>query len=232
MPRHGRARLPPSRTYRDDDDAPRLCRSLALPIHHGLPMQSHKLAVKFFAGQGADIPVEDFVPVFHRWIQGKLLNGHQLIDVADYGHVHQGPGTVLVSHEANIHIDLTDGKPGLLYIRKQPGAGNTFRERLRATFAAALQCAALLEAEAALPHGGIRFRTEGPLFLINDRLHAPNTPETFAGVRGELEAFLNNLYAAKVELAYAFHPERLFQVQVKAPAGVSVNSLLGRAATA
>jgi hypothetical protein len=194
-------------------------------------MQSHKLAVKLFAGQGSDIPVEDFVPVFHHWIQGKLLDGHQLIDVADYGHVYEGPGTVLVSHEANIHIDLTDGKPGLLYIRKQPGAGATFRERLRAVFGAALQCAAMLESEQALP-GGIRFRTQDPLFLINDRLNAPNTPETFAKVRPELDAFLQNLYGAKLDLAYEPHPERLFQVQIKAPAGVSLKSLLDRSATA
>ena len=56
---------------------------------------------------------------------------HLLIDVADYEHVPNGPGTVLVSHEANIHLDLADGRPGLLYIRKQPLKGD-LRERIRA----------------------------------------------------------------------------------------------------
>jgi hypothetical protein len=193
-------------------------------------MESHKLAVKFFAQTGADIPVKDFVPVFHRWIQGKLVDGHQLIDVADYSHVHQGPGTVLVSYEANIHADLGDGKFGLLYIRKQPGAGSTFRERLRSTFAYALKAASMLEQDPALA-GKLTFRTSDPVFLINDRLSAPNTPETFAQVRGELEAFLAGLYGTKVELSYSPHPERLFQVSIKAP-HVAINSLLEYGATA
>src|SRR6478609_8604290 len=113
-------------------------------------MESHKLAVKFFVENGAEAPLEEFVPVFHRWIQGKLLEGHQLIDVANYAHVHEGPGTVLVSHEANIHADLGDGKLGLLYIRKQPGGGSSFRERLRSTFGFALKAASTLEEDSAL----------------------------------------------------------------------------------
>jgi hypothetical protein len=193
-------------------------------------MESHKLAVKFFAESGADIPVEEFVPVFHRWIQGKLLVGHQLIDVANYAHVHQGPGTVLVSHEANLHADLGDGKPGLMYIRKQPGTGASFRERLRSTFGFALKAASMLEQDPALA-GKLSYRTRDPLFFINDRLHAPNTPETFEKVRSELDSFLQGLYGRKVELNYQPHPERLFQVQVAAPE-VKIHSLLDRVATA
>ena len=37
---------------------------------------------------------------------------HLLIDVADYAHVPNGPGTVLVAHEANIHIDRTTAGSG------------------------------------------------------------------------------------------------------------------------
>src|SRR5579871_5658816 len=124
-------------------------------------MESHKLAVKFFAESGGGLPVKDFVPVFHRWIQGKLLDGHQLIDVANYSHVHEGPGTVLVSHEANIHADLGEGKLGLLYIRKQPGAGATFQERLRSTFGYALRAALMLEQDSSLA-GKLSFRTRDP----------------------------------------------------------------------
>jgi hypothetical protein len=193
-------------------------------------MESYKLAVKFFAETGGDIPVEEFVPVFHRWIQGKLLEGHQLIDVANYAHVHEGPGTVLVSHEANIHADLGDGKPGLLYIRKQPGAGTNFRERLRSTFGFALKAASMLEQDPALA-GKVSYRTRDPLFLVNDRLHAPNTPETFAKVRGELEAFLQGLYGVKVELRYEPHAERMFQVRVVAPE-VKIKALLERVGSA
>jgi len=193
-------------------------------------MESHKLAVKFFVENGAGTPVEEFVPVFHRWIQGKVLEGHQLIDAANYAHVHEGPGVVLVSHEANIHADRGEGKLGLLYIRKQPGAGNTFRERLRSTFGYALKAASMLEQDPALV-GKISFRTRDPLFLINDRLFAPNTPDTLGKVRGELEAFLKGLYGGNVELKYEPDAERLFQVRIGAPE-TKIATLLGRVATA
>jgi len=189
-------------------------------------MESHKLAFKVFARTGTDIPVKNFVPVFHRWIQGKLLEDHQLIDVADYSHVHQGPGAVLVSHEANIHADLGDGKPGLLYIRKQPGVGSTFSERLRSVFGFAVQAASLLEADPALA-GKVKFRTDNPVFLINDRLYAPNTAGTFAAVKSDLEAFLTSVYGGSVKLSYEPHAERLFEVSITAP-DVPLNMLIER----
>jgi len=193
-------------------------------------MESHKLAVKFFVEAGAGTPVEEFVPVFHRWIQGKLLEGHQLIDVANYAHVHEGPGVVLVSHEANLHADLGEGKLGLMYIRKQPGAGSSFRERLRSTFGYALRAALMLEEDSALA-GKISFRTRDPLFLINDRLFEPNTAETFGKVRGELEGFLRGLYGGDVGLKYEPDGDRLFQVRVGA-AETKIGALLERVGTA
>src|SRR5437763_2347144 len=103
-------------------------------------MDSHKLSVKFFVEDPSALRPEEFVPVFHGWIQRHALADHLLIDVADYKHVPEGPGTVLVSHEANIYTDQGEGRLGLLYFRKQPFAGAaTFAERLRATFRDALE---------------------------------------------------------------------------------------------
>src|SRR5690242_14064653 len=140
-------------------------------------MDSSKLAVKFFVENSSGLKTDaDFVPVFHRWIQTRAVPEHQLIDVADYAHVKDGPGTVLISHEANFHADLGGGRLGLLYTRKQPLAGNSFPQRLRETFAHALRACALLEAEESL-RGRIRFRTDEAVFRIYDRLHGPNTQE-------------------------------------------------------
>ena len=36
-------------------------------------MDSHKLSVKFFADEPAPIPIAEFVPVFHGFIQRKAL---------------------------------------------------------------------------------------------------------------------------------------------------------------
>jgi hypothetical protein len=193
-------------------------------------MDSYKLAVKFPFESLSHVKAEDFVPVFHRWIQNKSLPGHQLIDVAPYEHVKDGPGIVLVSHEANIHADDTHGKPGLLYRRKHP-FGDSFRDRLKTTFGAALKAAALLDQEASLG-GRAKIRTNEASFLIFDRLLAPNAPETFNAVRGELELFLKTLYGVpSVTLTYQQKPEEVFEVGIKTGKSVPVSTLLDRIAT-
>jgi hypothetical protein len=193
-------------------------------------MDSYKLAVKFFIENPGVLKTEDFIPVFHRWIQSRALDGHQLIDVADYGHVYQGPGTVLVSHEANIHADAEGGRLGLFYIRKYTVEGS-FHDRLKVVFANALKAASLLENDAVLA-GNIKFRTDEALFQINDRLNAPNTPETFADVKTDLQSFLNKLYGANsVELTYHPDPQCLFEVGVRASQSPPIGVLLDRIAT-
>lgn len=196
-------------------------------------MDSYKLAVKFFVEDASHLKTdEDFVPVFHRWIQTRAIPDHQLIDVADYAHVKEGPGTVLVSHEANIHADLGEGRLGMLYVRKQPLPGSSFRDRLRQTFAYTLAACAKLEAEESL-RGRLRFRTDEGAFRIHDRLHAPNTPDTFNAIRADLQEFLQNLYNGdSVRLDYQPHPENLFEVTFRAGQSLPVAALLERAARA
>ena len=49
---------------------------------------------------------------FMSWIRKNSLPGI-LIDVADYGHMEQGPGTVLIAHEYMFSLDEQDGVRGL-----------------------------------------------------------------------------------------------------------------------
>src|SRR5277367_4077357 len=105
-------------------------------------MDAFKISIKLFAERD-ELGHSDIVPVFHRWIQNNLLPDHLLIDVADYAHVPAGPGTVLVSSQANLYTDRGDNRLGLLYSRKLPLEG-TFRDRLRTVLASALQAASLL----------------------------------------------------------------------------------------
>ena len=60
-----------------------------------------------------------FSGVFQGWIQRKALDG-QLIDVADYRHVFEGPSVVLIGHDGDYTIEKRDGRLGLLFTRK-PG---------------------------------------------------------------------------------------------------------------
>ena len=179
-------------------------------------MDSSKLAIKFFVQNPTAVETHAFVPLFHNWIQTHAIADHLLIDVADYRHVESGPGTVLVSHEANYSTDMAGGKLGLLYTRKQPLPGD-LNARLAATFRFALQAAALIESAPAFA-GKLKFRTDNAQFRINDRLAAPNTDETFASLKPELETFLTKLYGGPVKLHHKTDAETLFDVELHAPA--------------
>ena len=193
-------------------------------------MDAYKLAVKFFLDDPSKLKLEEFVPVFHRWIQSQALADHLLIDVGDYKHVHEGPGAVLVGHQANIYADLGEGRLGLMYVRKQPLPG-AFRQRLAAVFRSALQAAVLLQDEPSF-EGRVRFRTDQAAFRIQDRLHAPNEPKTFEKIRGDLEASLRRLYGSPtIDLTYRQHPDELFQVDIRSPKAAPLHVLLEHAAT-
>ena len=192
-------------------------------------MDSHKLIVKFFARDAAPVPLAEFVPVFHGFIQQKALPDHLLIDVADYQHVHHGPGIVLVAHEGNFYTDTGEGRLGLMYQRKQPVPGaDTLRDRLAHVAAAALRACVRLEEEPALG-GRVQFRTDELLFRVNDRLLAPNTPETFAAVEPDLRAFLSDLYPGdEIRLEPRHSPPTLFEVRVTVGASAPARDLLER----
>jgi hypothetical protein len=186
-------------------------------------MNSHKLSIKLFATE--DVAHEVIVPVFHRWIQQKSFPNHLLVDVADYAHVPEGPGTLLVSHEANIHLDHEGGKTGILYVRKQP-AGETFEQNLRATLRGVLTAASMLQDDETVK---ATFDTKRVQFRIHDRLNGPNKPETFEAVKEDLERVFTAICGSPVKLTYKPDAERLFQVDVEASNASDVTTLLSRA---
>jgi hypothetical protein len=156
-------------------------------------MELHKIAVKFFLERPEDPPTEYVIPVFHRWIREKLLGGI-LIDVADYGHLPQSPGVLLVAHEANWALDASEGPVGLLYTRKQPLEGD-LAARIRACLQGALAACARLEEDLSFT-----FSTGKALFLANDRLAAPNTDASFAALKPALDAAFGALFGGAVTL--------------------------------
>src|SRR5215467_6210669 len=85
-----------------------------------LAMELQKINVKFFVAEPNKIPLTDFIDIFHGWIQATDGVYH---DVADYSHMQAGLGIVLVAADANVSIDETEGRRGLLYKQKAPLQG-------------------------------------------------------------------------------------------------------------
>lgn len=145
--------------------------------------------VKIFATK-ADINLVDAIPVFHKWIQDKTMP-ELLIDVADYKHVPEGPGVMLIGHEADYSLDETDGRLGLLYNRKSEVEGDALQQ----AFSSAHAAVRVLEATEVFA-GRLEFSTTELEVILNDRLLYPNTEETWTEVIAAFEAFATDLYGA------------------------------------
>jgi len=151
-------------------------------------MKIHRLGIKFFAADPASIRLEDFIPLFHGWIQRQAVPEHLLIDVHDYSHIHGGPGILLVAHEGNFSLDMSGGRPGLFYYRKTPAA-------LPLILKDALGACRLLEKDARM-----QFKMDEMLLVANDRLEAPNDDVTFAQLKPMIAAAMQEVFPGTFNL--------------------------------
>ncbi|HEX8521204.1 MAG TPA: hypothetical protein VF669_03040 [Tepidisphaeraceae bacterium] len=186
-------------------------------------MEAFKIAIKLYVQDASFLTQDEFVPIFHSWIQSSAFPDHILIDVADYAHVKDGPGTLLVAHEANYYIDKSDGRLGLTYSRKQLAPGS-LKDRLKQAITAAIEAASKLESDPRI-EGRIKFNTDELLITLNDRLLAPNTPETLAAIEPLLREAISEIFNTTAPKLERILGERaLFQVRAKltnAPADLS-----------
>jgi hypothetical protein len=187
-------------------------------------MELQKLGVKFFVEQPNAVPLTDFIEIFHGWIQATDGIYH---DVADYSHMQSGPGVILVANDANLHIDETGGRRGLLYSRKAPLSG-TNQEKLRTVFRLALENCRKLEQEPAL-RGKLRFTTNEAAISLNDRLLGSNTEESFQELKREVGPFAKQLFGdAEVRFERDEDPRRRLNVHLKTSAAVDLRKTLDR----
>lgn len=187
-------------------------------------MQLQHVNVKLMLKKTGEINLEPLIPVFHGWIQDQ--GGEELLlDVADYRHVHAGPGVVLIGDEANYSVDNQDNCPGVRYNRKAPLEGSNL-DRLKQATVAVLKACQRFESD---PRLNAKFLFNGQEIEIsmNDRLLAPNKRETREGFNPDLESFLNKLFAGgEYTLSYDQSPRRLFSVRVKSTDVFGVRDLL------
>ena len=188
-----------------------------------------RIGLKVFLDDEAVLSPRDVIPVFHRWIQTRAVDG-MLIDVADYTHLPTGPLVLLVAHEGRYVLDRGDDRLGLQYVRTQPLDG-PLETRLRMVAGMLVRAARLLESDATLP-GPVRFRGDEIDWVANDRLLAPNTPETLSAVQPEFESFLRTLSdGAPWTLTPRTGPGTRFGMHARTAAGAPLEALAGRLGT-
>jgi hypothetical protein len=153
-------------------------------------MELKKINVKVFTAAPNQVPLTDFIDIFHGWIQATDGVYH---DVADYSHMQGGPGIVLVAADANVSIDETGNRRGLLYSQKSQLGGSNL-EKLSMVLRSALENCQRLEEEPALG-GKLKFTGNEVEIVVNDRLVAPNTEETFDEIRPDVDLLALRLYS-------------------------------------
>ncbi len=186
---------------------------LALKLHARSPRIEHT-------------DLEASVGLFHRYIQQKRLPG-LLLDVADYAHVPDGPGVILIGHEVDYGIDLSGGRAGLLVTRKRNrdlDLGALLRDALRL----ALEAAAALEIDG--PRG-FQLDTGRLEIRVVDRLALRNDAAGFAALERAARPLLMQLYEAP-ELAAvhasAADPRGLLTLAVEVGGAAKAGELLAR----
>ena len=154
-----------------------------------------QIDIKVFAEDASDVKATEFVAVLQRWIREHTVPG-TLIDVADYSHIHNGAGVILVGHEYNLSVDYGDGRMGLLVHSKLP-AEDSLKKRIEAAIKLAFNACSILEEEGEFK-ARLKFSRTNFRFLASDRLNAPNSDDTYAEVAATLEAVAKTLSGSDV----------------------------------
>ena len=154
-------------------------------------MDLQKFGIKLYLTTNVGCDSKDFIPVFHNWIQDKVISDHILIDVADYSHIPDGPGVMLIAHEGHFSLDQENHQPGMMYMRKSELKGD-FKERFIHVLTTVIQAANRLRdnkinKEVDFIHNSFRF-------ITNDRLYAENTIKNQNLYKEEIQKTLNDKY--------------------------------------
>jgi hypothetical protein len=196
------------------------------PQSHHVELQHINL--KLLLKVSGDLDLGPIIPIFHGWIQNQVFE-ELLLDVADYRHVPDGPGIVLIGHEADYSIDNTDGRLGVRYNRKALLDGSN-QDRLERATRAVLHAAKRLEEDASLQQE-LRFNGRDIELSINDRLLAPNSEDTRKAIEPDFRMFFGRLFAAdQYSLSYSTDKtkdsRRLFGASVSSRKVFSLTELL------
>ncbi len=175
-------------------------------------MELQHVNVKIYVEGELPVDPEQFIAVFHGWVQEQAAE-FVLIDVADYSHVPEGPGVMLIGLEADYSIDETGGRWGLLYNRKAAQDGSNadrIRDALR------MAAGACLKLEGQFSTDGLTFTRSEFDLIINDRALAPNTSETWEAARPEMESALSSTLGSNAfSLEHHGDPRNRFAVSVQ-----------------
>lgn len=157
-----------------------------------------RIDVKLLLDAPPGLETDFLLSIFGRW---RLEEGEEIVDLADYAHVDDGPSCLLISHLWHFGISFSGGRPGLFYSSRK-GLAGTDEERIAGALRGLVAKGRRLIAEPEFPPDARPASREIEI-VFNDRLLAPNDAAGDARLRPAVEAI-----ARRVHGAGACTPER------------------------
>ena len=158
-----------------------------------------KIDLKLILEGPPDLDVDFLLAIFGRW---RLEQDKEIVDLADYAHVDQGPSCILISHRWHFGVTFSGGEPGLLYSTRK-GLEGTDEERLLGAARGLVELGRRLIAEPEFPRE-VRPDPGRIDVVFNDRTIARNDASGDSRFRPAVEALALRLHGPG---AYALRKE-------------------------
>jgi len=181
-------------------------------------MNLQHITFKIFVDGKLTADWEQFINIFHGWVATQSMP-EMMIDVADYRHVPNGPGVVMVGRDADYYMDNTAGKPGLRYVCKAKHDADN-EAQIQQAFTNAASACVRLESELA----GLKFSRTDFELTVNDRAVAPNNDATQAALEKELPTILEKVLGASATIEIQKDARKLSGCQIKASSPVALTA--------
>jgi hypothetical protein len=187
-----------------------------------------RVCLKILTDAPASLNLDPFLAIFSRW-RTDAADPAQWVDLADYAHMPQGPGVMLIGHRCNFSFDLGTQGPGILYCSKK-GLEGSLENRLRTVFREGFLRSQRLAAEPEFP-AGVHLRAGALELTFNDRLETPNTESIDGILRPAARAVLDQvLGVGNYRLLPEMDPARRYGFTVQSEAAPDLKVLSGRLA--
>lgn len=188
-----------------------------------------KPALKLFLDSVDAALLPRLIPVFHGWIQRQALPG-MLIDVADYRHVPEGPGVLIVANDGYYAIESTGGRWGMSYSVRRT-TEETFDAEVRSAARRLVSACRMIDEDADVG-AALRFPVDEVLLIANDRLLAPNDDSTYAWLDPAARSLGESLFAGQtLEVVRPEDPRERPSALVRGSAATTLESAAQALAT-
>jgi len=149
-----------------------------------------RIQIKIASNAEPKVNLEPLIAIFARW-RKETNPAAEWVDLADYAHMVDGPGVMLIGHRCYIGFDLA--KPlGVIYAARK-GLTGGLKERIASTFHSCFEMTQRLIREPEFPKN-VALLTNSLDIRFNDRLATPNNAETDMELRPVLTEVLNSIF--------------------------------------